>query len=181
MTAPRDIREILEARARQLARPVARADRHYGVEALRFSLGRERYAVESRFVAGVFRLTKLVPLPGARAPVAGVTAWRGDVLTILDIRRLLGRPAQALDDLAHVVVIDDGSFGILADTLEDTISIDPTQLHPLSAEAGPDTSLVVRGLTSDGTHMLDAAALIARQSDESRSDTSASSTPPLQA
>jgi purine-binding chemotaxis protein CheW len=172
MTTPRDPRAILEARARQLARPVARTGEHFGMEALRFTLGRERYAIESRFVAGVFRLTKLVPLPGARSPVAGLTAWRGDVLTVLDIRRLLGRPAQALDDLAHVVVIGEGAgvFGILADVLEDTGSIDPSRLHPLSTEHSADTALVVRGLLTDGTHVLDAAAIIARQTEDARGE-----------
>src|SRR5689334_13461259 len=101
MTSARDPRQILEQRARQLARPVVRDGVRFGVEALKFALGREHYAIESRYVAGVFRLTKLVPLPGARSPVVGLTAWRGDILTVLDIRQLLGRPAHALDDLAH--------------------------------------------------------------------------------
>jgi purine-binding chemotaxis protein CheW len=163
-----DTRRILEQRARQLAR---RTDtgRHseFGVDMLTFALGRERFAVESRFVFAAFPLVELVPLPGATPPVVGLTRWRGDVLTVADIRRLVGLTAGALDDLARVIVIGDASpeIGILADTLSDIVSIDPTQLHPPTKVRADHAPTLLRGVTSDAISIIDVAALLARQAD----------------
>jgi purine-binding chemotaxis protein CheW len=154
MTAAQTPNEILEARARQLARPADRgAGAAVGVEMLGFTIGRERYAVESRFVFAVVQLSDLVPLPGARAPVVGLTRWRGDVLTVLDLRRVVGGVPGALDDLGRVIVLGQSSpeFGVLADILDGLLMIDPTSVHPLRAD------------TSNAVHVLDASVLIAHQ------------------
>ncbi len=167
MTAPRtDPEAILRERARRLAqRPLdARASSGL-VEMLGFTVGRERYAVESRFVVAVMRLLDLVPLPGAQAPVVGVTRWRGDVLTVLDLRRIVGGAPRALDDLGKIIVLGEAApeFGVLADTLDDLLHIDPAALYPLSATRQVELPGLLRGVTADGVHLLDAQILIAHQ------------------
>jgi purine-binding chemotaxis protein CheW len=163
-----DTRRILEERARQLARPTASGARTaFSVDMLTFALGRERFAVESRFVFAVFPLVELVPLPGATAPVVGITRWRGDVLTVADVRRLVGLAPGALDDLSRVIVIGDASpeLGILADSLSDIIAVDPTQLHAPSNDRRGAAPTLLRGVTSDAIHVIDVTALLARQAD----------------
>jgi purine-binding chemotaxis protein CheW len=166
MTAPRTPSEILEDRARRLARPAAsETAAAFGVEMLAFSVGRERYAVESRFVFAVVQLADLVPLPGARAPVVGLTRWRGDVLTVLDLRRVVGGAPGALDDLGRVIAmgVTSPEFGVLADILDGLLVVDPSSLHPLRSERNVEIPGLIRGVTSDAVHVLDAAVLIAHQ------------------
>jgi purine-binding chemotaxis protein CheW len=164
--AVRDAATILEERARRLARrPTAAVAPEFGVDVVSFSVARERFAIESRFVFAVFHLSELVPLPGARAPVVGVTRWRGDVLTVLDLRRVVGGTGRALDDLSRVVVVGSSNpaFGVLADTVDDIVSIDPTALFTLPTDRVPEIPGVLRGVTANGIHLLDAAVLIAHQ------------------
>jgi purine-binding chemotaxis protein CheW len=164
--ADRD-RELLRERARRLARPLGDASEHTTrLDAVSFSLGRERYAVAVSNVFAVFRLSSLTPLPGARAPVIGLTQWRGDVLTVLDVRGLVGAVTTALDDLARVIVlgVDRPEFGLLADRLDDPLRLDAGAVFPLSAERASRASDIVRGITSDAVVILDAPALVARQS-----------------
>jgi purine-binding chemotaxis protein CheW len=164
----RSAREILEERARMLARPLASLDALSAGDAtaITFSVARERYAVESRFVFAVFRLTDLTPLPGAEAHVAGLTRWRGDLLTLLDVRGLVGAPTHGLDDLARVIVIGARSaeFGLLADTVGDPMPLRSADIVPLPPGRGAATH-VLRGVTRDAILVLDAAALIARQTE----------------
>jgi purine-binding chemotaxis protein CheW len=165
-SAGRDPATILEERARRLAKRSATANApEFGVDVVSFSVARERFAIESRYVYAVFHLSELVPLPGARAPVVGVTRWRGDVLTVLDLRRVVGGTGRALDDLARVVVVgaSNAAFGVLADTVDDIVSIDPTKLFSLPVDRVPEIPGVLRGVTADGIHLLDAAVLIAHQ------------------
>ena len=165
MTIPPERRAILEERARSLARRQDAGAQPFGADMLTFSLGRERFAIGSRYVFAVFPLNDLVPLPGATPPVVGLTPWRGDVLTVLDLRRLVGAPPTALDDLSRVIVIGDAhpEFGVLADTLGEIRPIDASTLHaPPESRGDPH---VLSGLTRDAIHVIDATALLARQAD----------------
>lgn len=181
MTAPRGdapdrTRAILDERAKRLATPLAApATAQFAVDAIVFTVNRQRYAVASRYVYATFQLAELVPLPGARLPVVGLTRWRGDVLTVLDLRRLVGLSPQALDDLSRVIVVGDNApeLGLLADAIEELRPIDPTSLYLLGDQTG-DTSAgvapaLLAGVTADGIHMIDAAALIARQTESAAS------------
>jgi chemotaxis signal transduction protein len=56
-------------------------------------------------------------------------------------------------------------FGILSDAVEGIASMDPTRTHPLPGDRGAEAAQLLRGVTHDAVHVLDAAALIARQSD----------------
>ena len=163
---PQDDRTILETRARALARRLDDAAMRVGVEMLSFSLAREQFALPSRYVFAVFPLAELVPLPGATPPVVGLTRWRGDVLTILDLRRLIANVTGALDDLSRVIVVGDAypQFGILADVVRDMIMIDLAALHRVPDERRGETRMLL-GITNDATHVIDAPALMARQAD----------------
>jgi purine-binding chemotaxis protein CheW len=161
-----NVAAILEARARRLAQPLARGvSATFGVEMLGFTVGRERFALESRFVFAVIQLADLVPLPGATVPVIGLTRWRGDVLTVLDLRRVLGGTPRALDDLGRVIVMGNKTpeFGVLADIIDGLMSIDPAALHPLPANRQIEIPGLLTGVTSDAVHVLDAALLVAHQ------------------
>src|SRR5688572_10047773 len=116
---PDTVARLLQERARELARSTAPAIPHDSLEVLVFTAARERLAVETRFVTGVFRIESMTPLPGADAPVHSLTGWRGEVLALLDVRPFFGAPTTALDDLARAVVVSDGrnTYGILADEI----------------------------------------------------------------
>jgi len=162
----RDANTILEERARHLARPLASSSStQFAVEFLSFGLGREHYAVESSYVFAVFQLVEFVPLPGAQRPVFGLTRWRGDVLTLIDLRGLVGAATHALDDLARVIVLGNGTpeFGLLADFVEEMVLLDPTQLYPPPSERGGEGAGMIRGVTAEGLQVLDATALIVQQ------------------
>ena len=184
MTSPNEARHVLEERARQLARRLARdAAQIAGVDMLTFSVSRERFAIDSRYVFAAFMLSDLVPLPGATAPVVGLTRWRGDVLTVIDLRGLVGAATNALDDLGRVIVVGASSpeFGILADTLGDIERVDIARLYPPTANRSREAyareaRAMLLGVTAEAIHVVDAVALIARQTDV-RADTDGAGSP----
>jgi purine-binding chemotaxis protein CheW len=129
--------------------------------ALLFELGDERYALFASRVLEVTALRDLMPLPGAPPPWFGVTQWRGDVLTILDLRSTLGVAIRGLTDLRRVIVVDAGRrrFGILADHTRDVIEVDVGRLRPYGSERGTAAGLVA-GITDDAVLLIDADALV---------------------
>lgn len=156
-----DARAVLEERARRLARPPAPPAPADMLEVITFALANETYALESRYVREVFRLAELSILPGAVPPVFGVTAWRGELLTILDLRPVLGVSAAALNDLSTVIVVGEerARFGILADALRNVVTLPAAAVRePAEGVAAQRTYL--RGMTSEAVLVLEARALL---------------------
>lgn len=123
--SPERVRQTLEARARALAEPTHSEPEGDRFDAVLFRLGGETYALEAGLVWEVFPLVALSPLPGADPPVFGVTAWRGSLLTLLDLREVLGLPAAGLTDLSRVILlgVQRPTFGMLADSVEGLLSL----------------------------------------------------------
>lgn len=158
---PEQSRRILEDRARDLARMSAPDTAPDTVEVLRFAVGGQGYAIESRYAVEVFRLHDLALIPGAEMPVVGVIGWRGRLLTILDLRAMLGASTTALDDLAYVVVLGEerAAFGVLVDSVEEITALAPA-MWSVGERGIRVNERYVRGVLPDAALMLDAAALL---------------------
>jgi purine-binding chemotaxis protein CheW len=159
--SPESVRALLDQRARQLAEP-EHAISSDAIDAITFQLAGETYGIVAEHVSGVSPLHGLTVVPGADEPVLGITEWRGDLLTILDLRRLLRLPVTGLNDLSMVIVLggDRPVFGILADAVTGLASIVTTELY-LPVRGTAATSGHVRGLTREATILLNAESLLA--------------------
>lgn len=154
--------EVLARRARALARPPGRsADADSTIELITFSLAHELFGVPLGTVREVFRPHDLALLPGAEPPAYAVTPWRGLLLTVLDLRSTLGAGATGITDLSHVLVLglERASLGILIDRVR---GIEPVSVDALLApsRSGGGGAKLVRAITRDAVHVLDAAVLL---------------------
>lgn len=159
--SPEEARRVLEERARELARPIIGDAEADSIEVLTFALGGERFALEARFVLAATRLEHITIIPSAEPPLVGLTAWRGELLTLFDLRILTGTSARALSDLSWVVVLGEGSaaFGVLVDALHPVVRLPIAEIQPLP---GPIRRARehVGGVTSEALLVLDAGGLI---------------------
>ncbi len=64
------------------------------LEVARFRSGGQEYALETRFVHEVLRGAELTPCPGAPPVLRGLTLLRGEVLPVVELAPLFGRPAS---------------------------------------------------------------------------------------
>ena len=155
-----DAREVLSRRARELAqRPVA-ATAVRGTLSVFFTLGGEQLAVEARWLLGVTKLGALAALPGAEPPLRGITTWRGELLTVLDVRTLLGIPTTGLTDMTRLLVMGVGRprFGLIVDTVGDCVDLPENHIRPVSDSSRAQQ--YVLGVTSDARLVLDGARLL---------------------
>jgi purine-binding chemotaxis protein CheW len=161
---------VLQERAIALARVTAErrgASQGQTQELVVFELAREHYGIEIQFVQSVFRLGELALLPGASAPLYGLTAWRGRLLSILDLRLVLGLPVRGLSDLSRVIVLgaEQPAFGILADSVAGLRVLQKEEIRTPVEGVMPRRELVI-GLTNDALIVLDAAAILRTHKDE---------------
>jgi purine-binding chemotaxis protein CheW len=75
-------------------------------------------------------VTKLPVVPNY---VAGILNLRGQILPVVDIRLLMGRPAVEYDSKTCIIVlnIDSVPIGIIVDTVRQVIDIDTAQIQPV--------------------------------------------------
>lgn len=160
---PEETQRILKARAQALAlEPVQAEAANERLEVVEFLLAYERYAVESRYIREVYPLENLTPLPCTPAFVLGIVNLRGEILSVIDIKKFFDLPEQGLTDLNKLVVLCSGNmlFGILADAIIGVRRIPIAGIQPSLPTLTGIREAYLRGVTPDRTVILDAEKLL---------------------
>lgn len=170
-TDPDAVREVLRARARELARPAQAPDAvgldgADAMQVLVFELGGARYAVDTDWVAEACALPPLTALPGLPTHVAGVAAFRGQVLAVLELRALLSLPVIRLAEPTALVVLRGESmeFALLADAIVGVGRYARAALADTLPGLGALRAGYLLGVAPDRTAVLDAGRMLADRS-----------------
>lgn len=123
-----------------------------------FRLDGDLYGVEVAHVQEVLRSQQLTRVPLAPRAVAGLINLRGQVVTAIELRERLGRPArpEGTDAVVIVVRLDGEAVSLLVDSIADVVDVDAADF-----EAPPDT---LEGQARDlirGAYKLDGQLLLA--------------------
>ena len=160
---PEETKEILKARARALAREAeAPQEAAEAIEVIEFVVARERYAVESAYVREIYPLNELTPLPCTPRFVLGIVNVRGQILSVIDIKKFFDLPEKGLSDLSKVVILRSEAmeFGVLADSIAGTRVLPVHELQPSLPTLTGIREEYLRGVTADRTVILDAGKLL---------------------
>ncbi len=149
---------ILARRARALAVPLFAEGDEPRLELLSVVRDGRRYQLETRYVAAIVRNPPTAPLPGAEPPVSAVSAWRGRLLTTLDL--------GSSGDIAHTPLLivlgeERAEIGLIADSVGDISSVAIDELRDV-----PDGPMrwrdYMRALTADAVPLIDGELLLKR-------------------
>lgn len=113
-----DKKITLKRRAAYLAKEVkSHSDLIDGLEVLAFKIGMERYGIEVAFIKKVFSLKDMSILPGVSSYIIGIINVRGDVVPVIDFKKIFGlRKANNVTSQKVIVVATEESiYGLLAD------------------------------------------------------------------
>lgn len=160
---PEETQRILKARAQALAlEPVQAEAADERLEVVEFLLAYEHYAVESRYVREVFPLENLTPLPCTPTFVLGIINLRGELLSVIDIKKFFELPEKGLTDLNKVIVLrsENMLFGILADAITGVRRVPIADIQPSLPTLTDIREAYLRGVTPDRTVILDAEKLL---------------------
>jgi purine-binding chemotaxis protein CheW len=127
------------------------------------SVATESYALDGRCVREVMRWRTLTPVPGAPPVLPGILSQRGVVVPVVDLRVLLGLPAQSPDRATRLVLAHHAhtDLALLVDAVIDLVELsDPFEPPP---NAHTPTARLVGGVMRHGDRplaLLDLTALI---------------------
>ena len=130
------------------------------------TIGGERVALPASAVESVVELDTLIPVPRAAPHIAGLSALRSRVLTVVDCMRSLELgDADCSDGVreAAVVELDGHHYALIVDLVEDVV-VAGSAPQPMRAAMGQGWERVSHGIveTESGPLLLvDVSALIA--------------------
>lgn len=156
--------EILRQRAVALARPVEDAAPQGAVlQVVTFMVGAERYALETRHVREIVRLTDITPLPLAPDPFVGIANLRGEVVPLVDLGRFLGlaQPATASHSSALVLGAAAAEIGIPVTAVEHTMELPAASLLQTENVLAGNPASFRLGVTGDALMVIDGDKLLA--------------------
>ncbi len=159
---PQDARVLVE-RAAALARPPAAvAEDQELLSCVTFALGAERYAIDAAYVREVAYVKEFTPLPTVPPFIVGIFNLRGQIVSVLDPKRLLNLPPTGISDFYTVLVLRSPQmeFGLLADRVLGAADIRPRDLQPGLPALGPAHTQYLKGISPDRLILLDAAKLL---------------------
>lgn len=160
---PEETKRILKQRADALAEaPPADEGAAQRLDVVEFVLAGESYGVESAHVRGIHPLSDITPLPCTPAFVAGIVNVRGEIVSVIDIKRFLDLAASGITDLNKVIVLKSQTmtFGILADAIVGVRSVAAADLQPAPATLTGVRQEFLLGVTVDRLVVLDARKLL---------------------
>jgi purine-binding chemotaxis protein CheW len=105
-----------------------------GIQLLLFSLGGESYAFPLERVREVVKPGPTTPVPSIPKHILGVMNLRGEILPVLDLKRLLGVGEGTPTPQGRIIVVKTPGMtvGFLADGVEDAIEVRESMEPPLA-------------------------------------------------
>ena len=155
--------KILKVRAKIFSRELeAKGEKDEYVEVLEFLLAHEMYGIELKYVREVYPLKELTPIPAIPAFVLGIVNVRGEILSVIDIKKFFDLPEKGLTDLNKVIILHsaDMEFGILADSI---IGVRNILLSELKTSLPTLTGIreeYLKGVTKEREIILDGGKLL---------------------
>ncbi len=159
-------KRILRDRARVLARePQHEETVTERLEILEFLLAYEKYGVETAYVREVYPLREFTPLPCTPPFVLGIINVRGQILSVIDIKKFFDLPEKGLTDLNKVIILRDDKmeFGILADVVLGVRSVPMSEIQPPLPTLTGIREEYLKGVTTGRLVVLDALKILSAE------------------
>lgn len=139
------------------------------MQIVNFTIGEVNYGVPVEQVREVRDMQTVTPVPGAASFVEGVTNLRGQIITVMDLRKRLG--IEEKDGLGEkIIIIDLGkhAIGVVVDAVTEVSTIRGPDIEK-NSEVTTTLAESIIGVGKQGNHLtiiLDIAKTIAKAQDQ---------------
>lgn len=112
----------------------------YGEKYVVFALDEEFYAVHSNLVAEVLNPLPVTSLPGVPEWLSGVANLRGEIVSVVDLRKFWKKKSEALAQKNKLIVLhsakDDTKIAFVIDRLSEIVTLAPQDIKFSAADFG---------------------------------------------
>lgn len=159
----KETREILKLRAVEMAREAEEKKAiSPGIQLITFMLANETYGLESAYIREVYPLKEFTSLPGVPHYVLGVINVHGQIIPVIDLKKLFLLPGQGLTELNKVIILQNEQmeFGILADLVHGTHNVEIDEIRKAPHTLNGIGQEYLLGVTKERLIVLNATKLL---------------------
>ncbi|MCX6283512.1 MAG: chemotaxis protein CheW [Bacteroidetes bacterium] len=164
MSGSRTDLEILRARARELSKTLANPGENSDQQLamVGFYMAPEHYCIESSFLKEVLSLKELTFIPGVPAFIQGIINLRGQVMSLMNLRKFLDLKETGISEQNKVMVVSHKGLeiGILVDRISGMFTVGGSEIDQALINFGGQGAEFIKGVTREGVIVLDCAALL---------------------
>lgn len=108
-----------------------------------FRLGEEEYAAEVSQVKEIIKLERITRLPRAPEFVEGIINLRGQLTTVINLRKLFNLPEQEAAGNGRIVVLDsEEPTGVIVDSVVEVLSLSRKEIEKPTSVFGVDAKFI---------------------------------------
>ncbi|MCB2340677.1 chemotaxis protein CheW [Clostridium estertheticum] len=99
---------------------------------LTFSVGKESYGIEIKFVTEIIGIQEITEVPELPDYVKGIINLRGKIIPVIDVRIRFRKEPKDYNDRTCIVVINikETTVGLIVDNVAEVINIDDSNIVP---------------------------------------------------
>jgi purine-binding chemotaxis protein CheW len=153
---------ILADRAWQLARQTAVSRPEDTLTLIEFLMAGETYALSLGQIRGIHPLTAITVIPGVPDFIRGIINLRGEIISVVDLKMFFGLANGEIVKSRQVIILSshEMEFGIIADHILGIRDLPECHLHTSMATLSGARADYIKGVTADGTVVLDDVKLL---------------------
>jgi purine-binding chemotaxis protein CheW len=127
-----------------------------GNQQLLFLIGSEEFGVDALKVQELIRYTSPVKVPNAPPSVRGVINFRGEVIPVLDMRKIFQLEQGDYNEFTVIVVVETNSktFGLIVDRVLDIISLSEDNIQPTPEFSSKEKTKYLRAMGKIGSRLI---------------------------
>ena len=135
------------------------ADKEAAVESLQilvFRLSQEWYGINVAKIKMAMKVQQIVYLPFAPASIAGITNFRGDIMSVTDLKKIFGLPDSELTETTRLIIIESGlcSSALLVDQIDEIIAVPVSEIYPKLETIAPQRAQYIEAGCRFGQRLL---------------------------
>ncbi|MBW7858416.1 MAG: purine-binding chemotaxis protein CheW [Leptonema sp. (in: Bacteria)] len=139
-------------------------------EFLTWYVGEQIYGLDLERCKEVEKNLRLTSVPYSKSHIAGIVNLRGDVVTVIDLRKLLRKETTAYPEVLQIIRLksNHSQIALIAEQIDDILTIDEKQLEAAGAHLDEEESYFIEHvvITKKGPLLiLDSNRLIAAQNE----------------
>jgi len=96
-----------------------------------FTIGSEKYGLDLMEIDSIERLSPITRVPKSKDFVLGVINLRGNIIPVIDTRKIIGFPPKTHDEQTRIIIAkyEDCSIGILVDNVINILEVAEDQIQ----------------------------------------------------
>jgi purine-binding chemotaxis protein CheW len=123
-----------------------------GAQYIGFRIHTESFLMTVAPVQEIIMMCPVTFVPGSHFSVEGIISLRGEIMPILNLRRLLGFPKGGSSQSTRIMIVssEDGGFGIIVDAITEFVRLNENEIESIAQNFFSHEYKILTGVAKEG-------------------------------